>query len=166
MQIIILARFFGYFDDKYKKGTGIVFSKGSNGNGLSGVAEVLSFASTGNAIPVLHEIRHALVELLGNGTASTIDLGAIPFAAGDERFLDDVLGKGEVTATLNVMGTSHVQETAVAGVWRVDHFNEAGETQSRFIEVTFMPEILKTQTEDAADGLEKLSARLKEEDAS
>ncbi len=126
------------------------------------MADILSFVSTGNARPVLHEIRHALSELISNGTTATIDLGAIPFAAGDERELNEFLGEGEVKAVIDVLGESHVQETSIPGVWRVDHFDEKGETQSRFIEITFMPEILKTQPEDAKQGLEVLEARLDE----
>lgn len=124
----------------------------------------MSFVATGNAEPVLHEIRHALIALLDDGTTATIDLGAIPFAPGDERVLNEVLGEGEVDATLRVLGESHVRETAIAGVWRVDHLNESGEIQSRFIEITFMPEILKTQNEDAVIGLETLTVRLQQQD--
>lgn len=123
--------------------------------------ELLSFVTTGNALPLLHEIKHALVELLGCGKVTTIDLGAIPFAPGDERVLNDVLGTGEVQATLSVMGESSVQETTIPGVWRVDHFDTTGELQSRFIEITFLPDILKTQPEDAERGLGELGDRLK-----
>jgi hydrogenase-1 operon protein HyaF len=126
----------------------------------SDIDDVLSFVSTGNAAPLLHEIKHALGQLLENNVTSTIDLGAIPFAPGDERLLNDVLGVGEVHAALAVMGESHVRETAVPGVWRIDHFDEDGEIQSRFIEITFMPDILKTQRTDAETGLETLSQRL------
>lgn len=129
-------------------------------NGADPMADILSFVGTGNADPVLREIRHALLQLLEHGTENTIDLGAIPFAGGDERILNEVLGDGEVRATLSTMGESLVQETAIPGVWRVDHFDEKGETQSRFIEVTFMPEILKTQRQDAELGLQVLSERL------
>lgn len=122
--------------------------------------DVLSFVATGNAAPLLHEIKHALAALLKDGTPAIIDLGAIPFAPGDERILDEVLGIGEVDATLTVMGQSHVRETQIAGVWRVDHLDESGEFQSRFIEITFMPDILKTQREDAEQGVETLSERL------
>ena len=131
-----------------------------SGAGRDAMAEILSFVETGNAMPILREIRHALDALLKDGTPAIIDLGAIPFAAGDERVLEDILGVGEVQATLKVLGESHVQETAIPGVWRVDHFDEAGETQSRFVEVTFMPEILKTQREDAELGLARLTERL------
>jgi len=44
----------------------------------------------------------------------------------------------------------------------VDHFDENGEYQSRFIEITFLPDILKTQPEDAERGLEDLKLRLEE----
>jgi hydrogenase-1 operon protein HyaF len=137
-----------------------MYSHDSKSDPHDPVVELFSYVATGNARPVLFQVRHALAQLLTDGTETTIDLGAIPFAPGDERVLDEVLGNGEVKATLTVLGASHVQETAIPGVWRVDHFNETGETQSRFIEVTFMPEILKTQREDAALGLETLTDRL------
>ena len=133
--------------------------------GNSALKDVLSFVDTGNALPVLHEVAHALRRLIETGEPTTIDLGAIPFAGGDERIMDEVLGVGEVQATLKLMGDSHVQETGIPGVWRVDHFDTAGETESRFVEVTFMPEILKTQTEDAQRGLARLDARLEEKDS-
>ena len=125
--------------------------------------ELRSYISTGNALPVLHEIAHALVRLLETGEPTTIDLGAIPFAGGDERKMDELLGSGEVRATLDLMGTSHVAETGIAGVWRVDHFGEDGQTLSRFVEVTWVPDILKTQREDAESGLARLTAMLEQQ---
>lgn len=128
------------------------------------LAELKSHVSTGNARPVLNEILAALEKLLADGTTTTIDLGALPFAAGDERMLDAVLGKGEVAATLELSGRSQVEETGIPGVWRIDHYDPNGETLSRFVEVTFLPEILKSQREDAETGLTRLAARLEELD--
>ena len=130
----------------------------------SPLEELRSHLGTGNAWPVLSEIATALRALLDSGRETTIDLGAIPFGPGDERVLDDVLGQGEVQATLDALGKSHVSETGIPGVWRVDHFDQRGETLSRFIEVTFFPDILKTQTVDAETGHARLLARLKERD--
>lgn len=124
--------------------------------------ELRSHLGTGNARPVLNEIAAALARLLDTGQDTVIDLGTIPFGPGDERLMDKILGPGEVHATLDALGTSHVTETGIAGVWRVDHLDPKGETLSRFVEVTFIPDILKTQDSDARDGLERLSARLKE----
>lgn len=135
---------------------------GLNTKKTPNLEDILSFVTTGNASPVLHEIKHALTALLEKGETTVIDLGALPFAPGDERLLDEVLGEGEVQATLNVFGKSIVQETGIPGVWRVDHFDENGETQSRFIEITFMPDILKTQSDDAERGLDTLIERLKD----
>jgi hydrogenase-1 operon protein HyaF len=120
----------------------------------------MSYVGTGNADPILREIRFALAKLVETGETTTIDLGAIPFAAGDERILDGVLGEGEVQAVLSSLGSSRIAETAIGGVWRVDHMDEDGEIESRFIEVTYMPDILCTQEEDAAFGLKELTERL------
>ncbi|SMH33682.1 hydrogenase expression/formation C-terminal domain-containing protein [Maritimibacter sp. HL-12] len=136
-----------------------------NPHGREAVEVLKSHISTGNARPVLQEIHAALDTLLATGTTTTIDLGAIPFAPGDERLLDEVLGKGELSATLEVLGTSHVEETGIPGVWRIDHFDQNGETLSRFVEVTFLPDILKTQRADAEAGLTRLAIRLEEHDS-
>lgn len=135
-----------------------------NKHGREAVEALKSHISTGNARPVLHEILAALESLLATGTPTTIDLGAIPFGPGDERLLDEVLGKGELRATLEVLGSSHVEESGIPGVWRIDHFDQSGDTLSRFVEVTFLPEILKTQRADAEAGLARLAARLEEHD--
>ncbi len=135
-------------------------SKRFNVDKSSKMDDILSYVTTGNAIPFLYEIKHALEHLLQSGAESVIDLGAIPFAPGDERILDEVLGEGEVNATLTIMGQSHVRETSIPGVWRVDHLDVNGAFQSRFIEITFLPNILKTQPEDAQRGLTNLAEHL------
>lgn len=124
--------------------------------------EAISHQPTGNAMPILSEILAALEALVSGGEATVIDLGALPFSAGDERVLDEILGAGEVRAVVDVLGESLVQETAVPGVWRVDHYGPDGAVQSRFIEVTLMPEVLRTQPEDARRGLGLLAERLRE----
>ncbi|MEG3618098.1 hydrogenase expression/formation C-terminal domain-containing protein [Magnetovibrio sp. PR-2] len=124
--------------------------------------EILSFVETGNAPPLLNEILHALTALIETGQETTIDLGAMPFATGDERIFNDILGTGEVSCVLTVLGESRIHETAIPGVWRIEHFDENGEYQSRFIEITFIPQILKTQPEDAERGVRELAERISE----
>jgi hydrogenase-1 operon protein HyaF len=114
----------------------------------------------GNALPLLNEIRHALERLLATGETTVIDLGALPMGAQDEAELLDALGTGEVDATVDAGGPSSVRETAFHGVWRVTHRNEAGETQARFIEIAFVPELLMSQREDVTDSSNALSKRL------
>ena len=141
-------------------GSGPAQMSAEGSTGSDAMDDVLSFVATGNALPILHEIRHALEALLERGEETVIDLGAIPFAPGDERQLNEVLGDGEVAAVVSVLGESHVYETKIPGVWRIDNLDENGEFQSRFIEVTFTPELLKTQREDAEVGLGLLGERL------
>jgi hydrogenase-1 operon protein HyaF len=116
--------------------------------------------SSGNIEPLLHEVRHALSELLREGRSSVIDLKGIPLAAGEEEELLRKLGSGEVRATLSVFGSSEIAETAFPGVWVVTHRDEQGVIQGRFVEITRVPEILCSQIPDVADGLERLCASL------
>ena len=79
---------------------------------------------TWNVKPILHEIRHALLELLDNGNTSVIDLRSIPLAPGEEETIISALGQGEVHARLDALGRSDIVETTYSGVWLVTHYNE------------------------------------------
>lgn len=114
----------------------------------------------GNALPVLHEVETLLVRLLATGEGGAIDLRSLPMAPGDYEVLRGVLGCGEVAATINVLGPTRVCETEVHGVWWLTHRDSDGEVISELIEVTFVPEILKTHPEDAESGLSELRDRI------
>ena len=115
-----------------------------------------------NAIPLLHEIRHALQKLADSGATTTIDLSSIPFGPGDRDRLFDVLGHGEVEAKIDAMGDTRVEETAFAGVWLVHYFAVSGEHLATHIEVTRCPSLLETPAQDLADAARALQARLAE----
>lgn len=117
-------------------------------------------SATGNAVPILHEIRHALSKLLECGAETVIDLLSMPMGPGDEARIFDALGRGEVEANLRVLGASTIRETRFSGVWLVEHRNEADEPIACFIEVTHVPSILKSQTQDIQRGLEELTQEL------
>lgn len=116
--------------------------------------------SSGNIPPLLHQVRHALARLLSDGESTCIDLKAIPLAPGEEERIVAALGKGEVRAEVTALGPSEIAETAFAGVWLVTHYDEKGATQTRFIEVTYIPEILRSQRSDIVDSLARITARL------
>ena len=117
-------------------------------------------ALTHNVQPLLHEIRHALRELIETGEAHVIDLRTIPLAPGEEERIIERLGCGEVHAQLNALGQSEIYETQYKGVWLITHFNAENSIIGRFIEVTLMPEILKSQLEDMQDALVQLEEEL------
>jgi hydrogenase-1 operon protein HyaF len=118
---------------------------------------------TYNVAPLLHEVKHALDSLIETGKASIIDLRSIPLAPGEEDKILQILGQGEVQAQLYALGKSEVIETQYAGVWIVTHYNDDKDIISRFIEVTTMPEILCSQTEDVMAAYSRLAIILEDE---
>ena len=114
----------------------------------------------GNTLPLLHELRHALQRLLDTGAETTIDLGALPMGPGDAAELAATLGEGELSAQLEAIGPSTIRETAFPGIWWVTHRNQDDQIIAQFLEVTFMPSILRSQMEDVKHGLEALTSKL------
>lgn len=119
---------------------------------------------TWNVKPLLHEVKHALKNLIEHGETSVIDLRSIPLAPGEEDKIINTLGKGEVRCLLDALGPSEIIETQYAGVWLVTHFNDENDIISRFIEITFMPEILRSQSEDVIEAYSKLTDDLHDDD--
>jgi hydrogenase-1 operon protein HyaF len=117
-------------------------------------------AASGNITPLLHEIRHALRRVAQGGEGTTIDLGSLPLAPGEEKRIEDLLGHGEVRAELSALGPTVVQETHYPGVWFITHRNTEQEVVARFIEVTRMPELLLAQSEDMRRAVSELDSQL------
>ena len=118
--------------------------------------------ATGNIIPILNEIRHALSRLDRTGEPTTIDLSAIPFGPGEREDLLGILGKGEVEATLDALGESRIHETAYPGAWVVTHHSPLGLELTTHIEITRAPSLLQTPQEDVGEAAAALSAYLRE----
>ena len=113
-----------------------------------------------NAEPILHEIRHALARLLESGEETVIDLRGLPLSDFDQDFLVGELGVGELECRLDALGKSVIQETAYHGAWLVTHFNAGEQVIGRFVEVTFVPAILKSDPIDIRSDLDRLTERL------
>ena len=117
--------------------------------------------ATGNVEPLLHEIRHALKRLADGEDGTIIDLQRLPLAPGEDERIEEVLGQGEVRAEINALGPTLVQETSYPGVWLVTHRNTEQVVVGRFIEVTHIPELLKSQQADIENGASRLENELK-----
>lgn len=117
-------------------------------------------APSGNGSALLHELSARLQALAEHGTASCIDLRALPLSPGDMQQLRDTLGTGAVTARLNALGESSANETRYAGIWWVTHRNELGETVAELIEICAVPAILQAPPEDIAMAAGQLAALL------
>jgi hydrogenase-1 operon protein HyaF len=114
-------------------------------------------------MPLLNEIKHALDNLIETGKTTIIDLRSIPLAPGEEKKILDTLGQGEVNAQLHALGLSEIIESQYAGVWVITHYNDEDKVISRFIEITTMPEILCSQTEDIMAAYSRLTLSLAED---
>jgi len=117
-------------------------------------------SETGNLGPIMHEIKHALGELLNSGVSRMIDLRSMPFAPGEEKRLETLLGRGEVVATIDALGPSEIVETRFPGVWLSTHRNNENEIIGRYIEITHAPDILLSQRADMQRGLQVLREEL------
>jgi len=114
----------------------------------------------GNSLPILHEIRYGLKRLAEAGEKTLIDLRAIPFGPGDEARLLEILGEGEVKAEIDALGPTRVWESAVPGVWIIDHRNLEEHRLALLVEVTTIPDILCTQPQDLENAMRALDERL------
>lgn len=119
--------------------------------------------SIGNLRALLSEIATCLERLVRDGSAASIDLNSLPFAPGEYEQLRQLLGQGEVAAKIETIGPSEISETRYAGAWWVTHYNVEGDIVADRIEITVIPEILKSQQPDIEQGLALLHAQLNDE---
>ncbi len=117
---------------------------------------------TWNVMPLLHEVKHALDGLIKKGETTVIDLRSIPLAPGEEDKILNTLGQGEVQSQLNALGLSEIIETQYAGVWIVTHYNDENAIIGRFIEITTIPDILRSQEEDVIEAYNRLTESLED----
>ena len=84
----------------------------------------------------------------------------MPLSDFDQDFLVEQLGTGELECRLDALGKSVIRETAYHGVWLVTHYNEGERVIGRFVEVTYVPTILKSDPIDIRSDLDRLTERL------
>ena len=120
------------------------------------VTATAAAGQSGNAPVLLREIAEMVRRLLNDGEMSAIDLQALPLTPADIDWLHERLGEGEIAVTLDADGESSLIETNCPGVWWVTHRNPNAAVVSEFIEVAYVPEIVKAHREDVLIGLEHL----------
>ncbi len=103
---------------------------------------------TGMIQAVLSELVEQLQELADHAKQHVIDLSSLPLTTSDKKELEKLLGQGEVQATLSTLGKSQIIETAYHGVWWIKHYSPDEKLLSELIEITSIPEIIKSHPED------------------
>jgi hydrogenase-1 operon protein HyaF len=114
----------------------------------------------GGVTAILTEIVRLLERLASLDEPAAIDLRSLPMSPQDRAELQRALGEGEVQATLNAEGISRIHETRVPGVWWVEHRDRHGELTAELIEVSRVPEILASASEEIAAGARTLREQI------
>lgn len=107
-----------------------------------------SLLRTGMARSILSEVAERLNRLAYRGQATSIDLRSLPMTDADREELESLLGRGEINASLALLGRTEIWETAYAGVWWVRHLDGNERVSSEELAVTFAPDILMSHPAD------------------
>jgi len=114
--------------------------------------------STGMAQAVLTELAEHLDLLAKTGKTHVIDLNSLPMNITDKQELQHFLGQGEVNITLITIGDSKIFETAYSGIWWIKHYSADEKFISEFLEVTSIPEIIKSHVGDIQQAANELKS--------
>jgi hydrogenase-1 operon protein HyaF len=88
-------------------------------------------------------------------TASGHLFDVTEFSADETRLLAEVLGEGEVAATASLPGgvVAQVQESVLAGLWRVRFEGPEGQRLGSYLEVAAIPQVVRQATALTATSL-------------
>lgn len=105
-------------------------------------------SSPSQLLAILSELLSKLTVLNREGTTDSIDLRTLPMFPGDYEQLKETLGYGEINVSINAMGPTEIYETAIPGIWWITHYNSEDENIAEYIEITALPELLKTDPQE------------------
>lgn len=112
--------------------------------------------TTGMALSVLAEVGRMLEVLAETGQSGSIDLRSLPLTDADRQQLEEILGKGEVRAEMDLAGRSEIWETSYPGAWWIRHRGAGDKIATEEIAVCPIPEIFITHPVDIEAGCKRL----------
>lgn len=113
---------------------------------------------------LLHEVWDLLQAVCaGRSVRERIDLHGLPLSPADYQQLQQLLGRGEVSALIEASGRSEVFETAVAGVWWLRDFGADERLVAEYLEITALPLMLMTHHDDLCAAVALLQQQLSAE---
>jgi hydrogenase-1 operon protein HyaF len=114
----------------------------------------------GGVAAILSELATLLERLVRGESPGSIDLRSLPMSPRDRTELRRVLGDGEVQATVDAQGLSRMRETRVSGIWWVEHFDTQGALIAELLEVSRVPAMLASASDEMAAGARELRAHI------
>lgn len=121
-----------------------------------------NFVSDPIIAALLSEVSARLEELAKTGSTARIDLRRLPLPGGGTAALRDFLGNGQVEASFRGVGSCIFSETAVAGVWWGEQHNTSGDLIGEFIEIAYVPDLLKCETAEIEQAMNDLRLKISE----
>ena len=103
---------------------------------------------TGMALSIMAEVARMLEALADKGESGSIDLRSLPLTDADRDQLEELMGRGEVKAELEISGDSTVWETSYPGAWWIRHHGAGGKVSSEEISICPVPAILSAHPAD------------------
>lgn len=107
-----------------------------------------------NAQALLTEIAEQVAR--PSADSHVINLSLLPFTPEDGAWLDQCLGRGQVTFLSRGYGNCRITATGIARVWWVQFFNSQDALILNTLEITDVPEVARAAPEDMADSAERL----------
>lgn len=98
---------------------------------------------------VLEQVLRALRQWRRNGPIEVVDLD--PLDADNLDFVNQALGEGEVSVAFDGPSPIRAQESVLAGVWRVQHFDGHGRVIRDAIEIGEVPDMVRSAAFSDAD---------------
>lgn len=105
---------------------------------------------------IVSELIERCEERAPGGEPYAINLSLLPHTPEDLGYLDEALGRGEVTILSRGYGNCRIDSTALDHVWRVRYFNSQDSLILDVIEVSDVPEVACAAAEDIADSVIRL----------
>ena len=105
---------------------------------------------------IVSELIERCEERVPGGEPYAINLSLLPHTPEDLAYLDEALGRGEVTILSRGYGNCRIDSTALDHVWRERYFNSQDSLILDVIEVSDVPEVACAAAEDIADSVIRL----------
>ena len=92
----------------------------------------------------LQQIQQGLDQYQAGQSNVVVDLSALDTE--NRELMDQVLGEGEVSIVFTAEVQVRIQESVLAGVWRVQYLNASGEVEKDTVEIGDIPRVVRDKT--------------------